>query len=346
MQRKTTIKDIGRAAGVSPTAVSMALNDRRGVSPDTRRRIKALAVEMGYRPNYAARSLVSCKSYLIGFVINSIADPFYPEMAQKVEETANAAGYSLLLCNTQRSLGREKAVLEVLHDRGVDGVIIATAMADDANIRHLIEDGFCFVLVNRHCSGAFFENRIDYVVADNEAIGRMAIRHLYRLGHERIAVIAGDLNTTTAMLRTRAAVAALEKYGLDRDECWVVECHYRRDAARTAAVELLACKNRPTAFFCQDDFMAFGVRDAVLESGLQIPRDVALIGVDDVEMGALRGVDLSTISPRKSEMGFTATRILIDKMQGRQIGKSRNVVLTPELIVRTSCGYSLKGYRR
>ncbi len=346
MKHHTTIKDIARTAKVSPTAVSMALNDRPGVSEKTRQKIRNLAKKLEYHPNYVAKSLISKRSYTIGLILNNIADPFYPELALGIEQKANELDYSLLLCNTDGSLEKEKQSLDTLRSKGVDGVILATVTVDDPHIKLLIEDQFPFVLVNRFSMDSELENKMDYVVLDNYACGYEGVKHFYRLGHDRVALITGALNTSTAKVRTKGAAQALKDHGINADSKLVVECGYVREKAYNAARRLLSMKNRPTAFFAQDDHMALGVREAVLSEGLKIPEDIAVMGVDDIEMASLSGVDLTTISQKKFEMGVMGVEILINKIEKTTPDMVNKVVLEPKLIKRKSCGYYLRGYVR
>lgn len=346
MNSKVTIKDIAKVAGVSATAVSMALNGRSGVSDKTRRKILAIAEQLDYRPNFVAKSLVSNRSYTIGLLVNNIADAFYPEMARGIEEKANAHGYSLLLCNTNRSLKGEKRSLDTLRAKGVDGVILTTVTVDDPHLEPLIAERFPFVLINRLAMDPVLENRMDYVVLDNYACGYKAAEHLYRLGHNRIALITGALNTSTGMMRTQGARQAIKDLGMERDSNLVVECGYIRENAYRAATRILEMEHPPTAFFAQDDHMALGVREAVLKKGLKIPEEIALMGVDDIDMASLTGVDLTTISQKKYEMGVLGVEILVRKIENDAPHMVSKVVLEAEIIKRRSCGYHLRGYVR
>jgi len=346
MKHKPTIKDIAGLAKVSATAVSMALNNRPGVSGKTRQKILRIAKKLNYQPNFAAKSLISNRSYTIGLIINNITDPFYPEIALGIEEKANELDYSVLLCNTNRSMDGERRSIDTLRGKGVDGIIIATVTVDDPNIEALVRDRFPFVLVNRYSTDPMFENKLDYVVLDNHACGYKAIKHFYRMGHDQVAMITGALNTSTGMMRTRGATQAMKDLGMETDHKMVVECGYDRDRAYQAAKRLVAAKNRPSAFFAQDDHMALGVREAVLEEGLRIPEDIALMGVDDIQMGSLAGVELTTISQNKYEMGAMGVEILVHKIERGGPQMVNKVVLEASLIRRKSCGYHLRGYVR
>lgn len=342
MKKKATIKDIAKAANVSATAVSMAMNNKPGVSQKTRRKIQKIAEKLQYTPNFIARSLISHRSYTIGFILNSITDPFFPELAKGIEEYANSQGYNLLLCNTKRDLQTEKKSIDMLRSKGVDGIILATVLKDDPNILPLIEDEFPFVLINRHSLAPVLKNKTSYVVLDNFRGGYMGMEHLYRLGHDRIAIITGDVNTSTAILRTKGSLKALTDCGAKVDRELIVEGRYQRQVAYEAAQKLITMEAPPTAYFAQDDYMAIGIREALFEKGFRIPEDVALMGFDDTEIASFAGIDLTTISQKKYDMGEMGAKTLIEKIEKTSSGVASQLILEPGLIIRKSCGYTLQ----
>jgi DNA-binding LacI/PurR family transcriptional regulator len=218
---------------------------------------------------------------------------------------------------------------------------------DDVNNDTLINDRFPFVAINRIPMHHPAIDKIDYVIIDSYAGGYKAVEHLYRLGHDRIAIMAGNMRVSTAFARTKGAKKAMADYGLKFDPKLFVECKYSQNLAMQTAVRILGMKTPPTAVFAQDDNMALGVREAVLSLGLKIPEDVAIVGFDDIDMSALTGIELTTISQKKYEMGIMAAKILIDKITGETPSMVNKVVLDAELVIRKSCGYHLQGaYKR
>jgi LacI family transcriptional regulator len=346
MKRKPTIKDIAHLAKVSTTAVSMALNNLNGVSEKTRTKILKIAKKLEYRPNYLAKSLIGKRSNTIALIIENITDPFYAELALGTEEKASQLGYSVLVYNTGGSLSKEKDCIDNLRARGVDGVILSTITMDDPHIKPLLEDRFPFVCVNRFSMDRTLRTKIDCVVLDNYSCGYQGIEHLYRLGHDRIALITGTPTAGTAFMRTKGSMQAMEDYGLAKHPKLVVECNFLRENANRATKRLLAAKSSPTAFFCQDDNMAIGVREAVLGNNLRIPEDVALMGMNDIEVASLTGVDLTTIRQNIYQMGSTGTEILIHRIEGEKSDMVSQVIINSELVIRKSCGHYLTGYVR
>ncbi len=347
MVQKPTIKDIAKKAKVSSTAVSIALNGRSGVSEKTRRRILKIAENMHYRPNLVAKSLISHYTRTIGLIIPNITDPFYPEIQRGVEKIADESGYAVIASNTYGILEAERRSIDILRSRGVDGIILTTVEIDDPHIKSLVEDDFPFVLISRYSMAPELTNKMNYVVADNYAGGYQAIEHLYRLGHDRIAIIEGPKKTSTAIQKTDGALKAMKNFGLKPDPGLIVECGYVREKAYEATKRLLSGKNhRPSAFFCQDDNMALGAREAILGAGLKLPEDIALVGNDDIDTASLSGIDLTTIRQNQYEMGSLGVKILVDRIEGTTPAMVNKVVLEAKLVIRKSCGYHLKGYVR
>ena len=344
--KKITIKDIAKLANVSHPAVSMALNNRPGVGEKKRQEILKIAKKIGYQPNLVAKALVSKRSYTIGLIIKNISDQFYTELAKGVEETASKFGYNIILCTTNGSLKSQKKYLDVLLSRGVDGIIISTVLVNDPHINFLVKERFPFVCINRVSLSRSLNNKVDYVTLDNYSAGYKGIEHLWKLGHDRIAIITGSLNASNAIASLEGAKAALLEHGIKIDPMLLREGNYSRQNAYNAAKRLIKLKKPPTAIFAQDDNMALAVREALLGSGLKIPEDIALIGIDDIEMGALTGIDLTTISQKKYEMGYIGVKILMEKIEKKAPPMVEKVVLEAELIIRKTCGYYLYGYKR
>jgi len=345
IKKRPTIKDIAKIAVVSPTAVSMALNDRPRIGQETRRRILCIAKDLNYQPNFVARSLVIKRSHTIGLIITTIMNPFYPELAKGIEDKALELGYNIILCSTNCDLKLEKYYIDMLRSKGVDGIIFSSVEINDPNIKPLIEDHSPFILVNRRIHNRFIAKKIDYIVLDNFLGGYIAMEHLLKLGHHRIGIIAGALNISTAVERTEGVKKSLKDYGIKLDPNLMRECNFSKELAYHATKKFLSMKTPPTAIFAENDYMALGVREALLDSGLKIPEDMALVGFDDIALTALRGVEITTISQKKYEMGALAVKILIDKIKNGTPAGVNQIILEPELIIRNSCGYRLYGYQ-
>jgi len=337
--KPVTIRQIARIAKVSPATVSIVVNKKPGVSDETRYRVLKIVQALNYKPNLVARSLVQRRTYSIAMLITNTLNPIFPELAAGVDDILKEHGYSLSIISSYDDPAVEAAEIDKIRARAMDGIITSASLIDDENIRTLVRSNFPVVSVLRRVYNC---DHLDYVNVDNVKAGYWAIEHLIRLGHERIAIIKGPLNTSTGVERFEGAVQALRDYELPLSEEFFLQGDYFRKSGYQATNRLLKkrTKNRPTAVFACNDDMAIGVFEAVWDRGLKIPEDIALVGFNNMEMTSLRGIEISTISQKKQEIGKLAAKRLIDKIEKNGKGKKPyHVVLEPELIIRKSCGY-------
>jgi len=345
MDRKITIKDIARKANVSHTTVSRALNDKSRIKTETKEKILLIAKELNYRPDFIARSLVMRRTKTLGLVITTIANPFYTELSQGIESTAIRLGYNIILCSTNYDLSAEKKYIDMLQSKGVDGIIFTSAHMGDPNIIGLAEEGFPTVLVNRRTYHPAVRNKVDYVGVDNIRGGFWAVEHLIKLGHERIGVIGGSSESSVGFERLEGGKKALAAYGLEVMGDYFLEGDFLKGSGYQGGKRFLAMDKPPTAIFATNDYMALGTYQAILEGGIRIPEEIALIGFNDIEFTSMKGIELTTIGQKKYEMGALAVRKLVERVEGRAGGPAEEMILEPELIIRKTCGFRLKGYQ-
>ncbi len=334
VKKRITIKDIAKVANVTPASVSMALKNNPRMGRDTCRKIQHIAEEMGYQPNFLARALVSKKSFTLGITVPNVIDSFYAELLQGIEDGAIEFEYSTIQCSTRNIFEKEKSSINLLRSRGVDGLIIASAESEDLNIERLIDDGFPLVMVNRKLARKPFCDMVDFVVPDNLSGVEMAMEHLYSLGHRRIGVITGLANTSTGKERTEGAKRFLKKNGIKIEPKLFVTGGWNKEVAYNATKKLLTFSDKPTAIFAASDEMAIAAREAILDEGLNIPSDMALVGFDNITPAQYKGIDLSSVGIKTYEMGKTAIKILIEKVEGKTTLMINRVVMKPELFIR------------
>ena len=345
MDKKITIKDIARMAKVSHTTVSRALNDKSRIKDGTKERILSIARELNYRPNFIARSLVMKRTKTLGLVITTIANPFYTELSQGIETTAIRLGYNIILCSTNYDLSIEKQYIDMLRSKGVDGMIFTSAHMGDPNIIGLAEEGFPTVLVNRRTYHSTVREKIDYVGVDNIRGGFLAVEHLIKLGHSRIGVIGGSSESSVGFERLEGGKKALDAHGLEAIGDYFLEGDFLKGSGYEGGKQFLRMNKPPTAIFATNDYMALGTYQAIVEEGMQIPEDMALVGFNDIEFTSMKGIELTTIGQKKYEMGAMAVKTLVERIEGRKTGPSVETILEPELIIRKTCGFYPKGYR-
>lgn len=333
---RITIRDIARAAGVAPSTVSRALNGTGRVGAATRRRILRLARRREYRRDGLARGLVLRRSHTIGLIIPNIRNPIYAEMARGIEDVARRHGFTSFFLSTDDDGATARHAIETLCERRVDGIIYASARIGDPALPLLTQAGVPAVLMNRvDLRDPDFATR-DYVVVDNARGAFLGVEHLVRLGHRRIGVIAGRRDLSTGVGRLAGVRRALRQFGIPSDPQLVRSGEYRRDASYAACLHLLKLRQRPTAIFALNDDMAIGAYEAIVEAGLRVPDDVALLGFGNSDLTSIPGVGISTIDLRKYEIGQTSVEILVDRIEGRPPKAPRQVVLAPRLVVRRS----------
>ncbi len=335
---RVSIKDIARAADVSHSTVSRALSDSPLVSAETKARIQHLAREMGYSPDALARSLVMGRTQTIGVVVTTITDPFIAEIVQAIENTAHDHGYTVILASSSSEPEREIAAVEMLRSKRVDGVIVTSSRVGALYQRHLDRLGVPVVLLNSHSeyAGPYTFS----ISVDNRHGGFLATDHLVQLGHRRIAYITSAADHSDNQGRLDGYRQALTAAGIAFEPTLVVEGTGRTDGGERALSALMALNRPPTAVFCYNDMTAIGLLRASRLAGISVPRDLAVVGFDDIPFASYVHPPLTTIVQPKPEMGQQAVQMVLALMakEGRDDRIVANVVVQGQLIVRASSG--------
>lgn len=338
---RVTLKDIAREANVSPASVSLVLRDKETgrVSETTRKRVIEIAERLNYRPNLLARTLVGKGSATLGLVITTLLNPFYAEITQAIIDRARKKGYSVIATSVDcGGPNVEQFYLDELLDRGVDGLIISSALRNDAAIKNLRKRGVPFVLVVREVDQEPSEKPVDFIGVDDQRGAALATNHLFNLGHTPFAVIAGPQDTSTGYHRLQGVKAAFNAKGLEVDSDLIYYGDYTRQSGYEQTQKIFESRKDATAIFAANDIMAIGAMEALAEKGLKVPHDMALIGFDDIEMAGLPGVDLTSISHQKTHMGQVAVERLIEKITGKSENMATRSLIDPVLVVRKTCG--------
>lgn len=335
-----TIFDVAKRAGVSKSSVSRVLNGG-AVSPKTRKAVLEAIEALGYRPNVAARGLVTKRSQTVGFVLTDVADPYYSEVIRGVDEALSEKGYSLILCSARWDNDRELSYIRLLTEHRVDGLLVLSGQTTARE--HMLqalsaETERPIVVLDRTLSGAGF----DTIGVDDFAASAGAVRHLLRLGHTRIAHVTGPLNYHSGVRRLEGYRHALEQAGIPVDPSLIVEGNFTKRGGYEAALHLFSLAKPPTAIFAANDVSALGVWQAAREFGLRIPEDVALVGFDDIELLRLADIPLTTVRQPRYDFGYMGTQMLLARIEAKdQVKKPRRVILPTELVIRSSCGHHL-----
>lgn len=329
--KSVTLKDVAKAAGVSYATVSRALSGSPQIGSDTRERIIKLCDEMGYTTNYVARSMVMKKTDLIGLVVPSIDNQFMSELAYYAEMSARAHGYNIMLCNSGPDLKQEKTVVKLLLGRQVDGILIVPQSPDTYENIRAFTDQVPTVFLSENLR----DQPQSYVAADNSHGTYIGTRYLYELGHREILYF-GRRHSTTHQLRAEGYMKACRELGL-REQYFNSE--FPRSSIANGyqlARELFSKPITYTAIFASTDSNALGILKAADEMHIDIPRQLSLIGFDNIPSTALPRIKLTTIEQPKREMAVQAVDMLRDKIENGTQGYVHQILM-PSLVKRGSC---------
>ncbi len=322
------------------STVSRALNARYGVRKEVRDRILGVAKRLGYRPNLLARGLITGRSHSIGLLISDIRNPFFPDVARGAEDAASAAGYDLVLCNSDLDPAKHMKYFWSLMAKHVDGVIMnSLSFLKKEEIRQMGESGTSIVLLNRPPAGTSFST----VLSDNLGGGTLAAEYLIQLGHRRMAVLAGPRWQYNLGDRATGFIRAVQAVGCP--DPLLLRGVPNATGGVAMMRKLLENLAGITAVFATNDAIGFGAIRAVLDAGLRIPDDLSLIGFDDVEMAAIVHPPLTTVRQMKYELGAAAVEILIRQASSKNaLPEHRSFGV--ELVERMSCRALLSERRR
>ncbi|HZA73068.1 MAG TPA: LacI family DNA-binding transcriptional regulator [Propionibacteriaceae bacterium] len=325
---RANISDVARASGVSTTTVSHVLTGKRPVAAATRERVEAAVRALHYRPNHVARNLRVGTSQMIAVVVPDITNPFYSQLTRGLAD-ALGADYGTWVCNTDGSARRERRYLSDVLARGADGLVIASVEPDHDHV--LTPTRYNTPMV---CIGDSIDHpMVDRVIAADEEASRAAVEHLLARGARRVATIQGPRGLGLA--RVAGYEGALEAAGLRAPQQLRVRGDWTRGSGQAGMHRLMRLATRPDAVFCANDLMAIGALDAARELGLRVPDDVRIVGFDDIEAASLVSPALTTIANPAYETGQSAGKLLLDRLQDRQIGGPRRTVMLPcRLVVR------------
>lgn len=305
-----SITAVAEYAGVSVATVSRVMNGQGTVKPATRDKVLAAVDVLGYRMNHLARNLRTAESRMLLTMVPDVGNPFYAEIVRGIDSVARQQGYYVLLCDTGADPGRERSYFDLLRTRRADGAICL----DPDTVQHALAEEMGDVPWVACCE---FDPdvAVPYVGIDNRAAAAEAVRHLIARGHTRIALINSDGRYLYARQREAGLRDALAEAGLALPPAWHVTVDGLDFAAGAeAARQLMSRDESPTAIFAVSDTLAIGVIRGLRDAGFAVPRDVAVVGFDDIAMAAQIDPPLTTIAQPMRELGETAARLLLQRL--------------------------------
>lgn len=329
-----SIKDVAVRAGVSIGTVSNVLNRPDKVAEATRDQVLAAIAELGFVRNSSAAQLRAGTSRSLGLIVLDMANPFFHDVAKGVEDIAAELGYAVVLCNSDEQVEREDRYLQALEEQRVRGVLITPVEISSERLDALRRRGTPTVLVDRH------DPRVNCcsVAVDDLVGGELAGAHLVAAGHRRIAYFSGPLTIRQCADRLHGLRAAVADAGLDPDAAVdVVELPaLKAGVAYEAARAHFDRRTGVTAAFCANDLLALGLLRAAVSTGRAVPRDIAIVGYDDIEFAASAAVPLSSVRQPTLQIGRNAARLLLEECDHPDSHEHQQVMFRPELVIRES----------
>jgi len=328
------LEEIAKLSGVSRSTVSRVINNHPRVNPKTRERVYEVIQRLDYHPSAAARRLAGGRTNILGLVIpmgvpRLFTDPFFPLLIQGVSQACSAHDHSVMLWVAEPEYER-RTIRQVLQNKMIDGVIIASAILDDPLLEALMEGDLPFILVGRHPAAP----QVSYVDVDNFNSSREVVTYLLRLGYQRIGTISGPQNMIAGLDRLEGYKAALRQWGVPVDPDFTVEGDFTEDGGYNAMQRLLP--HHPQALFCASDAMAIGAMRALREASLRVPENVAVASFDDLPFSAHSEPPLTTVRQPIQRLGAVAVETLMEIIAHPE-APPRCVILPTELVIRASC---------
>ena len=340
-QSRSTIKEIAKQAGTSTATVSRVLRNKNyPVSDDLRQRVLEVAKELQYTPNLIGRYLKNGNSHEIGVIIPTITNPYYSQLILGIESVLESNQYSMLLCNSFRNEEKEHTYVDLLMQKQVQGIIIASIAKNHDYLHDYIRQGLELVTFDQNVS----DLACTKIIVDYEKGSRMAVQYLFAMGHKKIAFLSAPLTRKSRRSIHDAYVKAMRDRDYRLEKEWIIindaEIEnpgeiYEFENGKILAARLISLKERPTAILVINDMTAYGVMHELGQRGIRIPEDVSIISFDNIFFSQITNPPLTTISCSSDEMGRLAAEYLLKKLSGTSIHQA-NIILEPQLVERSS----------
>ena len=325
------IKEVAKHAKVSTATVSRTINGSDKVSARTAERVRKAIKELNFYPNTHARTLVSGRSRMLGLIISDITNPFFPELVKHFEDQAVQKGLEVIIANTDYKPRRMAECIRRMLERKVDGTAIMTSEADPALLHELTRRSIPTVFMDTGKNSSLSANiNIDYAQGIQEGL-----QHLFSLNHRRIAFISGPLNLQSAQRRLDAFVAGMKARGIKVESEMIEKGDHRIEGGIFAMRNLLRLPEPPTAVMTSNDMTAIGALGTIHDAGLQVPRDISLIGFDDISFAHLTQPPLTTIRLSRSQLAITALAAL-ERLMRRENDEDVDYTIPTHLVMRNS----------
>lgn len=334
IQKTVTIQDVARVAKVSATTVSRVLTNPALVSEQTRIAVREAIKSTGFRVNQAARNLRMQRASAVLVLIPNLGKPFYSGILSGISEGFSGTGYEVLITDTESPPIQESTLAAYFLDGRIDGAIVLDGNMSADALQKCTDLGAAgrIVFLCEWVAGQTFP----VITSDNAEGARLAIRHLYDLGHRKVAHVTGPDGNVLTTARSKGMVEERARLGLPARPEWIIRGDFSLESGRDAARRILAMDHRPTAVFCSADMVAFGLISGLQAGGVNVPRDISVIGFDDIDMSEYYVPALTTIKQDIQGLGRCAADVLLGCLGGAQAAPARDVAMPVELVVRAS----------
>ena len=330
----TTIKEIADKAKVSIATVSRALNNAENVKPNTRELILSIAQDLKYKPNTLARNLVKNTSNIIGVVLPQIDGEFFSEIIHGIDEIAYTGGYHVIVASSHSQRTVAQSIVNFMNETIVGGMIILAPMIND-QIREIIKGTSVPIII---INGRTHLDNIDTVRIDNYQGAYSMTEYLIKIkGYKKIAHIKGPILNTDATMRYKGYIAALKDNNIQIDESWIINGEFTAESGENGCRRLLSLNEKPEVIFAGNDMMALGCYRVVKAFGMKIPNDIGVVGFDNIMLSEFASPRLTTVHVPISEIGKTATEILLKRMKTTSDNNFKHLKISTGLVIGESC---------
>lgn len=335
-----TIKDVAKLAKVAPSTVSRVIANNPRISEKTKKKVREAMDELGYHPNFIARSLASQSTQAIGLVMPSSTDvvfqnPFFPTVLRGLSEGAHEKHYALYMTTGKTDNEILDGVTQMVQGGRVDGVVLLYSKIEDKVLMYLQERGIPFVVIGKPFKHV---EEITHVDNDNFRATKEVTEYLIQLGHDHIAFVGGNLNLVVTVERLLGYEKALREAGIPLNDDYIVHEEFLREGGQEAVRELLSLKVPPTALVVADDLMALGVLNTLDELGIRVPEDISIISFNNVLVSEMSRPPLTSVDINIFDLGFEAARSLIQKIENPKEPIKR-IIIPHQIVKRFSCSF-------
>ena len=329
--KRTTMRDVAEKAGVSKATVSHVINGTRFVEDITKQRVQDAIKELGYRPNFAARSLTTQSTRIIGYIVSDVTNTFFAQILRGIEDILIAHNYSLMVCNTNEVLDREEYYMDILLRQGVDGIIAAATSQDWDVLNEASKLNVPVILLDR----IFEDAHMPYVGVNNEQGAYLGTQHLIEQGYRDIGILSGFQRLSTMRDRLAGFERAMRDHDLPVRSAWSLSSPLTIDDGRRTITTLLEAEESPSAVFICNNLLSLGALLGLKEMGIRCPEDIAIVGFDDHPWATVSNPPLTVIRQPTYDIGKQAAEMLLKAIVGED-AQAASTVFDCELIVRES----------